>query len=383
MKIFLSSYKPSKKRLNTKVPDFLKAIDEYRTEYNKIVPTLKSYRKYKNIVLVGTGGNAIYLEPLQRFYTKNTIILDATHPELVKKILSLPKKDTLIIYMSRSGDTLEVISSYLLFKDYPGLVIASKGLLKELAEKDKMKVIPVRTDIAGRFMLATHVVGIPCFLSGLDFTKVLDACGKQKELILSDEENDAARIARFLFYHYKQGKDKIWFGAYSPSLENITFLFNQLINEGAGKEGKGPITFLRSVPRGQHELLQRIMGGANDVVSVLFTTDYPKELKIKLSDNIKKSKFSDELIYDLENISAGEIINAEAQGTVEGLRQKKRSFCQIHVNDTSLETISRLFIMLQCTAYYFCILEGVDPFSNPDVDLGKEKAREIIRSKRE
>jgi hypothetical protein len=132
------------------------------------------------------------------------------------------------------------------------------------------------------------------------------------------------------------------------------------------------------------------MGGKNDVVSVLFTTDYPKEQKgqkmnpkISLTDKIKKSKFSDELIYDLDGISAGDIVNAEAQGTIEGLKQKKRAFCQIHVNDTSLKTVSRLFILLQCTAYYFCLLEGVDPFSNPDVDLGKEKAREIIRTKKD
>ncbi|MBN2881339.1 hypothetical protein JXM83_04780 [Candidatus Woesearchaeota archaeon] len=377
MKILFSENKEVNYSVSSDIPNFMTAIEEYMLRYPEEIKKVENLVGYENIVLVGTGGNAIYLEPLQRFFTKNTIILDATHPEIVSKVKALDPAKTLIVYMSRSGDTLEVISSFLLFKEYPALVLASKGMLKELAEKKGVPVIGIRTDVAGRFMLATNVVGIPCYLCGLDFQKVLEAALEQKERILPDDtENDALQIAKFLYSKYEEGKDKIWFGAYSPELENITFLFNQLINEGAGKEGKGPISFLRSVPRGQHELVQRVMGGANDIVSVLFTRDYPCENLISVPDELKIN----DLVSDLQGISPGEIVNCEAQGTIEGLNEKGRSFVQIHVPDVNVSTISRLFVLLQGVAYYFCLLEGVDPFSNPDVDIGKEKAREIIKN---
>lgn len=360
------------------VPNFMAAIDEYMVRYNEEIKKVEKYQSYENVILVGTGGNAIYLEPLQRSFTKKTMIVDAPHPDVIKKIKEdFDVEKTLVVYMSRSGDTLEVISTYFLLKEYKSLFLASKGILKKIGEKENIDVIDIRTDIAGRFMLATNVVGIPAYLCGLDFNLVLSFAQEQKERLLPDDkENDALNIAMFLYDAYLQGKDKIWFGAYSPELETITYLFNQLINEGAGKENKGPISFIRSVPRGQHELLQRIMGGKNDITSVIFTRKYSETNKIEVDE---KFFDIDKLCEDLNGVSSGDIINAEAQGTMEGLSMKNRDFINIDVNDTNLETISKLFILLQSIAYYFCLLEEVDPFSNPDVDLGKEKARNIIK----
>ncbi|MHA1342149.1 MAG: hypothetical protein ACTSO2_19435, partial [Promethearchaeota archaeon] len=162
---------------------FFKIPLTYLDTWKEEIKLLEKYKDINNIIVCGTGANAIYLEALKPKFPmdKNIWILDAPDPYILKEVNTLDKKDTICIFISRSGNTLEIISLYSILKEFPNkIVIASKGFLKELAEKNKDQIFSIRTDIAGRFMLSTQVVGLPIYLINLDYNKII--CGLQSFL---------------------------------------------------------------------------------------------------------------------------------------------------------------------------------------------------------
>ena len=54
-------------------------------------------------------------------------------------------------------------------------------------------------------------------------------------------------------------------------------------------------------------------------------------------------------------------------------------FCHIELTKPTLKEVTRIFMLAQFLAYFLSRFLDVNPFDNPDVDLGKEFARKMLK----
>lgn len=379
---FLKNLKPE---LFSKAPyEFLKNYDNYYKE-------LEYAKDVENVVVCGTGANALYMDMMKKFTKKKLIILDSPSPYILEEIFKLNKEKTAIVYISRSGDTLEVISAYHMLhnKFKHNIVLANKGKLKLLALENKDKIIDIRTDLSGRYMFATNIVSIPCYLLGINFKDLLlnaiqamdlffkydieefkDIDEKNFNQKLKEIDNPALNITILIYYFSQTEKiDNIWVTSYDYFLQELPNIFNQLVNESTGKEGSRILLFHKNSPRAQHELIQRVNGGDKNIFPIILTTQ----------KSLIDYEFEDGI--GLKGRTANDIINIEAKATMKAYEKLNIGYVNINLDNPTLKEVVKTFILSQCLAYYLSKLLRVNPFDNPDVDLGKEYAREALHHK--
>jgi glucose/mannose-6-phosphate isomerase len=97
-------------------------------------------RKIKNVLVCGMGGSALAAEFLKRFYP----IRIHRNYELPIKLVD---KNTLIVCISYSGNTEEIISAYdiAIKKNLPIVVLSSGGILKTRSIKESVPFIEILT----------------------------------------------------------------------------------------------------------------------------------------------------------------------------------------------------------------------------------------------
>ncbi|MFA6437604.1 MAG: SIS domain-containing protein [Candidatus Paceibacterota bacterium] len=110
-------------------------------------------RKFKNILVCGMGGSALAAEFLKKFYP----IRIHRNYELPVRLID---KDTLIICVSYSGNTEEIVSAYdvAIRNGLPAVVLSSGGILKTRSLKEKVPFIEILTkDIEPRMSVIEQI----------------------------------------------------------------------------------------------------------------------------------------------------------------------------------------------------------------------------------
>lgn len=370
---------------------FIEAPADFLNKYDSYYDVIEKHKDVENVVVCGTGANALYLDVLKQFSKKNLIIMDSTSPYKVDEVLKLDKEKTAIVYISRSGNTLEVISLYYLFhnKFKRNIVLANSGQLKKLGTENKDIIIPIRLDLSGRYMFATQVVSIPAYLLGINYKEMLLSAieivksfgdFKREEFKDLDEmnfnkklkkvDNKALILSIFIFYFYHSKEEQystIWATSYDDFLSELPNVFNQLVNESTGKDGSNLLLFHKNAPRAQHELIQRINGGKHNIIPLILT----------VKESLVDFKFEKGSL--LKSKSANDIVNIEAKSTMSAFSELRIPFCHIELTKPTLKEVTRIFMLAQFLAYFLSRFLDVNPFDNPDVDLGKEFARKMLK----
>jgi glucose/mannose-6-phosphate isomerase len=140
--------------MNEKVvyPIINKFSERIKESYKTIVPRFE--KKPKKIILVGMGGCYIAGLVLKEILRDELSIPFEVYPGYSGRISSL-KKDSLIILVSYSGNTKEVLNFFKMLLDKKIksniLVITSGGEILELAKTNKINLIELKSDINPRF----------------------------------------------------------------------------------------------------------------------------------------------------------------------------------------------------------------------------------------
>jgi glucose-6-phosphate isomerase len=141
----------SDRELNVAIPSF----DAHNLNLSEIKSVAKQFKKYKNIVVIGNGGSinnfgAFYLALGSK---KNVFMINTQDPDYILSVLKKCKKNnTVVLPVSKSGNTVSVLEVLMLFSDYPIISLTTlKGTLGELTEKMKWKYSFMPDDVGGRF----------------------------------------------------------------------------------------------------------------------------------------------------------------------------------------------------------------------------------------
>ncbi|MFA6320386.1 MAG: bifunctional phosphoglucose/phosphomannose isomerase [Candidatus Omnitrophota bacterium] len=175
----------------------------------------EAYRiPYRNIICTGLGGSAIGADIL-RSYLWNKIKI----PLFVNRNYVLPAfadQDTLVVVCSYSGNTEETINAYrdAKKKGAKAVIATTGGILRKLAEKDGVPVIPIPKGLQPRCAIGYMAITVLILLSKIgilssslreidETVEVLDNIRRKKAgFAVRENKNIAKKIARALYGKY-------------------------------------------------------------------------------------------------------------------------------------------------------------------------------------
>lgn len=216
---------------------------------------------FKHCVIMGMGGSSLAPEVFRTVFGKQEgypelIVLDTTNPDWVNAARArLNPAETLFIFASKSGGTVEPSSQFAYFFDEvkkagvkePGMnfaAITDPGTgLEELAKKNKFrKTFLNPADIGGRFSALSMFGIVPAAIMGVDVKKILTIAKEQAATFMPEapaKDNAAVKLGAFMgACNVNHGKDKLTL--LTPAdFATFGLWAEQLVAESTGKEGKG------------------------------------------------------------------------------------------------------------------------------------------------
>ena len=215
---------------------------------NVKIKDLNKYKKFKRIIIIGMGGSILGTAAvnglLKEKIKKEVFFLDNLDPYMIKNISKFKTlKNSLFIIISKSGNTLEVLTiisnlkSKANFNKNNSLVITEikNSKIYSFANKNKIKIINHRQNVGGRYSIFSETALIPCYLMGVDIFKI------RKKILsyLLNNKNILIKNLLNIKNIYKSKKiNSLVLLSYCPGLEYFLLWLQQLIAESLGKRGK-------------------------------------------------------------------------------------------------------------------------------------------------
>lgn len=360
------------------------------------------------LIVLGIGGSALGNVALQSAlnpYTYNLMsdrtrtgpqlfVLDNVDPDQIKSVVELitPKlKKTIVNVVSKSGETAETASQFILFRDllqsklgkkHSENIIAttdpSGGTLREIATQEGYRTLEVPDGVGGRFSVLSAVGLFSAGICGIDTDALMagasdmDKRCKEPDLM----KNPAAMLAAVHYILNKKGKPLSVMMPYSTSLYYLADWFRQLWAESLGKQhsldgkkevfsGQTPIKALGTTD--QHSQVQLYREGPNDkIITFLEVERFGTKLAIPSSMKSVKS-----LAY-LAGSNFQTLINSEKLGTEYALLESKRPTMTVQFPQISPEAVGQFLMMYEIAVSYMGTLLGINTYDQPAVQLGKD-----------
>lgn len=354
-------------------------FSKYLPDINKIKHAFKPYLNYKNYIIIGNGGSITSLEAYWQALgkgksKKNLSIVSTMEPDYLELIeRENSPKDTLVIGISKSGDTVGVLESLLALKNYPKLIITSlgKGTLFALAKKMLWPIIE-HPEIGGRFSGRTPVAYGPAYLLGIDISAIEK--GAHQAIKLFMKENSAAwKLAKFLYHMDQSEYHEIFMPVYSYFLEGFNHLVTQLIHESVAKNRKGQTILAVFAPESQHHTNQRFFGGPKNMVGVFVTVEKSHNKKIiQISPKCQNIPFRKNSLEILNNINLNNSLQNEAQGTINDAKNQGFPLAQVIIDKVDPNSVGEYLVFWQYVSYFLASRNCVNPFDQPQVEKSKE-----------
>ena len=246
---------------------------DYKNNFDKKV--LKNYKNSLDYRIIGMGGSSIGTKAIYNFLKhkikKNFVFVDNLKKDKSQK---KTKKFTNII-VSKSGDTLETIinSNLLIKKNNKNIFITEnkKNYLHLLAEKLKAEIVHHNNYIGGRYSVLSEVGMLPAELMGLNINnfKQLNYLIKNKSFLNAL----ISSVSSTLFFINNKKFNSIIIN-YDDKSENLFNWYQQLIAESLGKNNKGLLPIISTMPKDNHSVMQLYLDG---IKNNFFTLFYVKE----------------------------------------------------------------------------------------------------------
>jgi len=382
------AYKVIKFDFNSLEPkeDELKAFssDDFKfarvqPDMDKILETAGKYGNVKNLIIAGRGGSVsafrAFWYGLGKYISdKEVYFADTVDPDRIFYIKDkCTPKDSLVVAISKSGTTVDVIENVLVFDGFSQVVITtdSDNPLSAIAKKKGYDTLP-HQDIGGRFSGLTEVGLFPAVLCGLDISEIRKG-GLRAYSDFKEGSNDARKLAIIIRDLSDSGYNEIFWPIYSKKLAAFSELITQLVNETAAKEEKGISTIIAEGPESQHFLNQRFFGGPKNMIGFFTTAEsFDEEAVVKVPDNLKSFKLRDGNLGDLDGMKLSDSMKFELQGTYEEAKKLKIPSIKIELDSVDEFNLGYFTAFLHIFAIYLARAFGVNPFDQPEVEGSKK-----------
>ncbi len=385
--LYLEYYPTLKEEI---LKDFVQKIEENKTKWDKpFFSDTKSYLdlnqirqtanqflndKIKNIIVLGTGGSIQTLLALKHLSKKNIFPITSSRAvELVGCLEKTTAEDSVVIPISRGGETLDINSTIGIFhqKGYNFLGLSSKGTMKDILDKIDCPILDV-PDLSGRFAgSVTNVAIVPALLAGVNIEGFLKGLEEGYNLYLRSNVNPALEFSVFLYKLYYKDYKVIFSMPYSKNLEGSIGLLVQEISESTGKDEKGLMGAYQSAPLCQHSVLEYLLGGTKGaIIPILWT------IRREIPDIILDSS-----IDYVKGQTAQTIVNYQADATFQALIEQNVPSAKLVLNESNERGIGNLISFIQSIVYNLCLLLDVNWANNPKVVIGKKICNDALVKK--
>jgi glucose-6-phosphate isomerase len=361
------------------VPNFV----SYKPDFALLHRLANDFAKYDNLIIIGHGGSitsfAAMYQALQSSSKKKVYFISTVDPVYIARIKKEASTlNTLVIAISKSGETVTQLEALMQFIYYPLLfVTGAAGPLVEVAHRMNAKVV-VHPSIGGRYSGFTEVALLPAVLCGLDSEKIYE--GGQELLQKFSEDNEAYQAASIAFQLEQNNIADVFLPIYSHELISFGNLIVQLCHESFGKDGKGQTYFVHEAPESQHHTNQRFFGGTKNIAGWFIGVDnIDAKLVTKVPENLHDIHLKNHTLEVLDNIPLQTSLQFEREATLEDAKLQNIPLIEMQLQSLSAGEVGRLLAFWQMFAVYSSLLRNVNPFDQPQV----ENSKNISFAKRE
>jgi len=364
-------------------------------EFDLLKKTAALFKEPKNIVVIGNGGSitsfAAYYDALVRYNIaepKEAFVLNNMEPDIVQYIRTrFRPQDTLVIPISKSGNTVGVLEDMLALKDYPMLVVTTpgKGTMLQMAKNANWQVLSIPDDIGGRFSGRTHTGYLPAYLCGIDVEGIEAGAREATELCLKNKDIDINLPLQLAYHHYlleTSGFDQLYLSVYSQRLFGFYPLIIQLVHETFGKDGAGLTVYGGQGPEAQHHTNQRFFGGRKDTHGLFVTVEeQDHKASVSVPENLRELRLDNANLGILNNMDLGKSMSYESQGVIETARAKGIPYAHLKVSRITPHSVGEFLVFFHFYVYYSAVLRGLNPFDQPAVEDSKRLSFEMRRKR--
>jgi glucose-6-phosphate isomerase len=347
----------------------------------------------KTVLWIGIGGSGLGPRVIQEaFETPDTpefIVVDTIDPYALSMILQIIDwKSTMIVVVSKSGDTLETMSAFFLCyhhlkrekKVRPAQrVIAitdpEKGHLRDFCRDEGIPMLPLPADVGGRYSIFTPVGLLALALLDGDVNAFVRGAKEMDTLCQRTllDENPAALLAAVQYLlDTKRGCAVRVIMPYSARLQSFARWNQQLIAESLGKiETANPIPVAAIGTQDQHSLLQQWMAGPRKAWHI-FIREIDKPKLIVPQDVEESFGF-------IAGKQFSELLDACYLGTSQALTSAKRPHATVTLQKLDAFHLGQLFFLFLTEVVFLGKLYRIDPYGQPAVEIGKQITRKILQ----
>lgn len=289
--------------------------DYDKEEFLRIQKAAERIQKQSDVLIViGTGGSYLgaraVIEFLRSQYYNNLanktpeiyFAGNSMSPRVMRDILAVCKdKDVSVNVISKSGTTTEPFIAFeilqdLLYKKYGkeearkrifATTDKSKGILKEMADKEGYETFVVPDDVGGRYSVLTAVGLLPIAVSGIDIQALMDGARLAQEELKEEDiyKNACYHYAAIRNILYRKGKVTEVIASYQPDFAMMNEWFKQLFAESEGKDGKGIFPTSAIFSMDLHSIGQYIQEGERNLFETVVHFQDPDTEDISIPDN--------------------------------------------------------------------------------------------------
>ena len=295
---------------------------------------------------------------------KELIFINNLEMDQINKLNKINNlKNSLFVIISKSGNTLEVLSiinslkNKANFNNKNSIIITEnkKSNLSSFAKELKIKIIFHRKYIGGRYSIFSETALVPSFLTGINIIKlkknISNFLYKKKSILIKNLIN-LSKI-----YNSKKINSLVLLN-YSQELEYFMLWCQQLIAESLGKKGKGKMPVISVGPRDHHSLLQLYLDGPKDNFFYIFS--FKKDKKEKRNKGI--------FVNVLNNTNIRELLENQKDAMISLFKNKKIPFLSIEIKKRNEETLGELFAYFILETVFLAKNLKINPFNQPAVE---------------
>ncbi len=360
------------------------------------------FSQYKHLLLLGIGGSALGPRALQKAYApsqdrplhngKSLWIMDNIEPEAFADTLSrLPKNETLVVTISKSGGTIETLSQYFIVKDafqkelgekwnehFLHVTDKKKGFLREEVEKYGFRSLEVPDNLGGRYSVFSAVGMLPAAFLDIDYKSLMQGAVDVGRTLAKDfsklQEHEAWKFACYAHKLIEENYSQLLLFMYHPAWATFGAWFVQLWAESLGKEGKGSMPLTALGVTDQHSSLQMFLDGPKDKGCLFVSSSVNNEIAF-LPENLPP-------VWEcITNKPLGKVLEAETLATRMVLIENKVPLVHAFFPKADCYEAGQFMQILELATILTGWLLDINPIDQPAVEQGKVLANAKLGSK--
>jgi len=361
-------------------------------------------KRFTACLVIGIGGSDLGARALYHALSgKGMDLVFAganTDPDELACLMScMDLKRTLVNVISKSGDTVEPMATFLIVRDaliravgkarHADHIVATtdakSGSLRAMAKREGYDTLLVPSNVGGRFSVLSDVGLFPLACAGVDISKILDGARRERNAFLKEQPTANGPTLFAALNHLafvKRGQQIDVLMPYAESLRQFGFWYRQIWAESLGKRkdrkgrpknvGLTPVAALGATD--QHSQIQLYNEGPNDkTVTFIRVNAFASGLRIPQS-----VKEIPKLSY-LSGMKLERVIHAEEQGTAEALRRSHRPNGTLLIPSVSPESLGSLIMFFELATAISGELFDINAYDQPGVESGKKAMRRCLQ----